>query len=95
MYPRSTRRKVLRSVLTLAAADMFRATPLQRVKVKFAAKNAVYTSLRLAAYGEFDCDFDLDSQEWVCSHAVLVIQLNARVQLVGADMYIATIRVLG
>ena len=25
-------------------------------------------SLRLAAYGEFDCDFGFDSQEWSCSH---------------------------
>ncbi len=25
-------------------------------------------SLRLAAYGEFDCDFDFDSQEWSCSN---------------------------
>ena len=24
-------------------------------------------SLRLDAYGEFDCDFNLDSQEWSCS----------------------------
>ena len=26
-------------------------------------------SLRLTAIGEFDCDFDYDSQEWSCSNA--------------------------
>ena len=44
-----------------------RATPLLIVKAKFTVKNAVCMSLRLPAYGEFDCDFDYDSQEWGCS----------------------------
>ncbi len=32
-----------------------------RVIVKFTVKNAVCMSLRLAAYGEFDCEFGFDS----------------------------------
>ena len=48
---------------------MIRATPLLRVIVKFTVKNAVCMSLRLAADGEFDCEFDYDSQEWSCSYA--------------------------
>ena len=44
-----------------------RAAPLLRVKVKFTVKKAICMSLPLAAYGEFDCDFDFDSQEWSCS----------------------------
>ncbi len=38
-----------------------------RVIVKFTVKNAVCMSLRLTAYGKFDCDFGFDSQEWICS----------------------------
>ncbi len=45
----------------------FRETPLLRVIVKFTVKNAVCMSLRLTAYGEFDCEFDCDSQEWSSS----------------------------
>ncbi len=48
-----------------------RATPLLRVKAKITVKNAVCRSLRLAASGEFDCDFDFDSQEWSCSESLV------------------------
>ncbi len=48
--------------------EKIRATPLLRVKAKITVKNTVCLSLRLAAYGEFDCDFDFDSQEWSCSN---------------------------
>ena len=48
-------------------SSSFRATPLLRVIVKFTVKNAVCMGLRLPAYGEFDCEFDYDSQEWSCS----------------------------
>ncbi len=38
-----------------------------RVIVKFTVENAACVSLRLTAYGEFDSEFDYDSQEWSCS----------------------------
>ena len=47
--------------------DTMRATPLLRVIVKFTVENTVCMSLRLTAYGEFDCEVDYDSQEWSCS----------------------------
>ena len=50
------------------ARPILRATPLLRLKVKSTVKNTVCMSLRLAAYGEFDCEFAFDSQEWSCSN---------------------------
>ena len=43
------------------------AAPLGRVNAKIAIKNAGCKSLRLRVYGEFDCEFDYDSQEWSCA----------------------------
>ena len=31
-------------------------------------------SLRLTAYGEFDCEFDYDSQEWSCSQTYIAVE---------------------
>ncbi len=48
-----------------------RATPLLKVIVKYTVKKAVCTSPRLTAYGELDCEFDFDSQEWSCSYTCI------------------------
>ncbi len=57
--------------LTAPSSSALRATPLLRVKAKITVKNTICMSLRLAAYGEFDCDFDFDSQERSCSKYII------------------------
>ncbi len=47
---------------------LVRANPLLKVIVKFTVKITGCMSLRLAAYGEFYCEFDYDFQEWSCSY---------------------------
>ena len=51
---------LLSSLQASSKKHALRATPLLRVIVKFTVKNAVCMSLRLTAYGEFDCEFDFD-----------------------------------
>ena len=52
--------------------DNIRAAPLVRVKAQITVKTAVCMSRRLTVYGEFDCEFDYDSQEWRSSQDVNV-----------------------
>ena len=47
--------------------DIFRATPLLRVKVKITVKFPVCSKPKTHTYGVFDRDFGFDSQEWSCS----------------------------
>ena len=59
--------RVATKVPKLLIFGRMRANTLLKVIVKFTVKITVCMSLRLAAYGEFDCEFDYDSQEWSCS----------------------------
>ncbi len=53
-----------------------------RVIVKYTVKFPACSKPKTHAYGVFDCEFDYDFQEWICSHEVET-HLKMRLEIVA------------